>query len=104
MTKEMKEYIKECDCQEIQQLWKQRKERKDCLYIPSLSWVKKEMGKKFRNLYTENEVWICTYYSKFKFDFAWAVRSSPRLACIEALKAIINELTKLEANIVISEG
>jgi len=95
----MREYIQECDCEEIQQLWKPKEERQNCLYIPTLSWLKKKMGDKFRSLYTENKVWICTYYSKFKWDFAWAVRSTPRLACVEALKAIMDEQTKLEPNI-----
>jgi len=99
MTKEMREYIKECDCEEIQQMRKPKEKKERYLYIPSLLWLRKKMGKRFYSLYTENKVWICTYYSKFKLDYAWAVRSSPRLACIEALKTIINEQTKLEPNI-----
>lgn len=89
MTKEMREYIRECDCEEIQRLWKPKKERGDSFYIPSLSWLKKKIGKKLYDLRMENKVWICEYYSS-KWTFTWTVRSSPRLVCIEALKAIVN--------------
>ena len=96
MSKEMREYIKECDCEAIQQLWKPKESRDGCLYIPSLSWLKEKMGKKLYNLYSENRVWICKYYSKFKLDCAWTVKSSSRLACIEALKIILNERFLIE--------
>ncbi|GAG05501.1 unnamed protein product, partial [marine sediment metagenome] len=97
MTKEMREYIKECDCEEIQHLWKPKNERGDSFYIPSLSWLKKKMGKKLRRLYTRDKVWICEYISS-EWTFMWTVRSSPRLVCIEALKAINKPMVFINSN------
>ena len=115
MRKEEEEYIRECDCPEIQQLWKpkpgdevfDRLEEKIIkippnyistvknpsfkgrfVFLPSLEWLVDKMSEMFKSLDKKE---ISEGILSFTF---WEGEKSPRLACIKSLKKYLKTQEK----------
>ena len=114
MDKETKKFIKECDCDLIQKLWKPKVgdrfrytfffyyiERDNevgfrtegCIWLPSLSQIIELIGDKLITLhgkYGAKEFTCCVWECKDKKEISF-FGTTPEIACIKALKQVLKE-------------